>query len=77
MTCSLNSAQLRAKEDPGDLAPLIQAWRYGTQIVNYSGPVGYQNTQGPYFKFGKYRELSPEKIVVHYSNIKINDEKWP
>lgn len=48
----------------------LDAWRDGEQIVHYSGPLGYINTQGPYFKFGIYREPAAETLVVHYKNLR-------
>jgi Polysaccharide lyase len=48
---------------------LLQAWRDGQQIVDYSGPLGYINQQGPYFKFGIYRQPAPETIIVHYYDL--------
>lgn len=48
----------------------VDAWRDGVRIVRYSGPVGYINSQGPYFKFGIYREPAAETLVVHYGNLR-------
>jgi hypothetical protein len=51
----------------------LDAWRDGQQIVHYSGPLGYINAQGPYFKFGFYREPAAETVVVHYRNLRFGD----
>jgi hypothetical protein len=51
----------------------LDAWRDGIQIVHYSGPIGYINRNGPYFKFGIYREPAPETLVVHYKNLRFGD----
>jgi hypothetical protein len=51
----------------------LDAWRDGVQIVHYSGPVGYIDAQGPYFKFGIYREPAPETLVVHYKNLRFGE----
>jgi hypothetical protein len=48
---------------------LLQAWRDGIQIVDYSGALGYGGTVGPWWKFGIYRNPSPETLVVQYSNV--------
>jgi hypothetical protein len=46
-------------------------WRDGIEIVKYADTLGYADTVGPYFKFGIYRDPSPETLVVHYKNLKI------
>jgi len=51
----------------------LDAWRDGIQIVHYSGPVGYINQNGPYFKFGIYREPAAETLAVHYKNLRFGD----
>jgi hypothetical protein len=51
----------------------LDAWRDGKQIVHYLGPVGYINQNGPYFKFGIYREPATETLVVHYKNLRFGD----
>ncbi|MFI1302034.1 polysaccharide lyase [Streptomyces sioyaensis] len=33
---------------------LVQLWKGGQQVVNYTGPDEYNNKQGPYFKIGIY-----------------------
>lgn len=34
--------------------PFLKVWRDGQQVVNYTGPVGYNSTQLPYAKVGFY-----------------------
>ena len=51
----------------------LDAWRDGKQIVHYSGPVGYINQNGPYFKFGIYRDPAAETLVVHYKDLRFGD----
>lgn len=51
----------------------LDAWRDGTQIVHYRGPVGYSNQSGPYFKFGIYREPAAETLAVHYMNLRFGN----
>jgi hypothetical protein len=50
---------------------LLQAWRDGRQIVDYHGPLGYVGRQGPYFKFGIYREPAPEALAANFYDLKI------
>jgi hypothetical protein len=52
----------------------LDAWRDGLQIVHYSGPLGYINAEGPYFKFGIYREPAAETLIVHYRNLRFGDD---
>jgi hypothetical protein len=52
----------------------LDVWRDGQQIVHYSGPLGYINANGPYFKFGIYREPAAETLVVHYRSLRFGDE---
>jgi Polysaccharide lyase len=49
----------------------LACWRDGVQIVKYQGPFGYTDSVGPYFKFGIYRDPSPETLIVQYKNLKI------
>ncbi len=49
----------------------VQVWRDGKEIANFNGPVGYVSYTGPYWKFGIYREPSPETFTVHYYDIKL------
>ena len=46
-------------------------WRDGVEIVKYAGALGYADTVGPYFKFGIYRDPSPETLIVQYKSLKI------
>jgi hypothetical protein len=39
--------------------------------VKYAGTLGYADTVGPYFKFGIYRDPSPETLIVQYKSLKI------
>lgn len=51
----------------------VGIWWNGTKIVNYEGPVGYNDDFGPYFKFGIYRDATPETYQVYFSEVKISD----
>jgi hypothetical protein len=59
--------KIAVKFDPfGD--GTLDVWRDGVQLVNYDGPLGYNDEIGPYWKHGVYREASPETIAVNYIN---------
>ena len=47
----------------------LKVWRDGEQIVDYAGPLGYDN--GVYWKQGIYRSASAEVIAVTYRNLVI------
>jgi len=44
----------------------VNVWLNGKQIVSYTGPVGYNDKEGPYFKFGIYRNDIEETYTVYY-----------
>ena len=46
----------------------VRAWMNGKQIVDYNGPVGYDDKEGPYFKFGLYRDDVPETYVAYFDD---------
>lgn len=50
---------------------LCRVWRDGVQIVNYSGPLGYNDQTGPYMKMGIYRDQAAETIAVQYDTFEI------
>jgi Polysaccharide lyase/K319L-like, PKD domain/Secretion system C-terminal sorting domain len=56
---------------------LVQIWRNGAEVVNYSGPLGYDNSGYPYVKFGIYKwpwSSGPSEVssrVAYYDDIKI------
>lgn len=47
---------------------MLDVWRDGVQLVDYTGPLGYNDQIGPYWKHGVYRAPSNETIAVNYSN---------
>jgi hypothetical protein len=62
--------KITMKFDPfGD--GMLDVWRDGVQLVNYDGPLGYNDEIGPYWKQGVYREASPETIAVNYSDFSL------
>ncbi|AFY02373.1 polysaccharide lyase [Bdellovibrio bacteriovorus] len=47
----------------------VQIWRNGKMIVDYRGPIGYNDDKGPYFKMGVYcRETPVEPLVAYHDN---------
>lgn len=52
----------------------VQVFRNGVLIVDYTGPFGYNNANGPSPQFGIYRGTSSETTVVYYSAISIGYE---
>jgi hypothetical protein len=62
-------AQLRV--DPAG-SGFVKVWRDGAQIVNYSGPLGYVDAAGPYWKFGIYRAATSGTMVVRYANVEVS-----
>lgn len=43
----------------------------GVQIVDYSGPLGYNDAIGAYAQFGVYREQSPEAFAAQFRNLSL------
>lgn len=41
-------------------------WIDGHQVVDYTGPIGYNDVRGPYFKSGIYRDSVPEAHIVYF-----------
>jgi Ca2+-binding RTX toxin-like protein len=52
---------------------ILDIWRDGDQLVNYRGPLGYNDKIGPYWKHGVYREASRESIAVNYSDFSLKE----
>lgn len=46
---------------------ILQVWKDGKQVVNYHGPIGFNDAQAPYFKMGLYKgwtdRVTPAGIV--------------
>jgi len=49
----------------------VNVWWNGRQVVHYSGPVGYNDDFGPYFKFGLYRGDSAQTYVAYFRNVRL------
>jgi len=49
----------------------VNVWWNSDPIVAYSGPVGYNDDFGPYFKFGMYRDDTKKTYVVYFNNVRM------
>jgi hypothetical protein len=48
----------------------VEVWHNGERILNYRGPVGYNDDIGPTFKFGLYRDESNSTQVIYFDRIR-------
>ena len=44
----------------------VDMWLDGNKLIEYKGPVGYNDKDGPYFKYGIYRDDVPEAYVIYF-----------
>lgn len=63
---------VRLRLAPSGGGRLIVA-RDGRELVNYSGPLGYNDALGPYWKLGIYRSTSPEPMVVEFRRFSLTE----
>jgi len=49
----------------------LDVWRDGVQLVDYNGPLAYNDKVGPYLKQGVYRETSPEAFAVQIRDMNV------
>src|SRR5690606_30937786 len=49
----------------------LDVWRDGVQLVDYNGPLAYNDKVGPYLKQGVYRETASEAFAVQIRNVQI------
>jgi len=61
---------MQVKFDPSG-GGMLNVFKDGVQIVNYTGPLGYNDAVGPYWKEGIYRGPSPNPIAVDYKGLDI------
>ncbi len=45
---------------------LVECWLDGRRIIDYAGPVGYNDDKGPYFKFGLYPHAGDKPFVIYH-----------
>jgi hypothetical protein len=45
---------------------LVECWLDGKQIIAYKGPVGYNDDNGPYFKFGLYHHDGISPFIIYH-----------
>jgi hypothetical protein len=56
---------IHVRWSPGDDG-WLRVWIDGDEVVDYQGPIGYRDLLGPYFKFGLYRDPTPESVVIYH-----------
>jgi hypothetical protein len=44
----------------------VRAWRDHTQVIDYEGPIGYNDFLGVWFKWGIYRDDHPATQVIYH-----------
>ena len=49
----------------------VEMWWNGDQVIGYKGPVGYNDDEGPFFKYGIYRDDVPETYVMYFDEFRI------
>jgi hypothetical protein len=49
----------------------LQVFRDGRQLVDYRGPLGFDDIIGPYWKEGVYRESAKEPFAANFRNLSI------
>lgn len=61
---------IRVKFGPGGDG-FLQVFRDGQQLVDYRGPLGFDDIVGPYWKEGVYREAAREPFAANFRNLSI------
>ena len=51
----------------------VNVWWNGRQIVEYRGPVGYDEALAPQFKFGLYRDATEKTYVAFFTRVKFGN----
>lgn len=63
--------RIQVRFDPGQ-GGLLKLWRDGRQLVDYRGPIGFEDLVGPYLKLGVYRDTGPrERFVVRFRDVRM------
>ncbi len=52
---------------------LVNVWWDGRQIVEYRGPVGYDQPFAPKLKFGLYRDATESTYIAYFDRVLIGD----
>jgi hypothetical protein len=55
---------------------VLDLWRDGVQLVDYSGPIGYNDEIAPHWKQGVYRLEAPETIAINYKDFTLVEGLW-
>lgn len=50
----------------------LDVWRDNKQIVNFRGPLGFNDPKGGYWKAGIYRAPAPETMVARYRGMTVS-----
>jgi hypothetical protein len=48
----------------------VNIWWNGRKIVEYRGPVGYDEATGPFLKFGLYHDATDKTYVAYFNQVK-------
>jgi hypothetical protein len=52
----------------------VEMWLDGKKLTDYKGPVGYNDNQGPYFKYGLYiRPKVTERYIVYFDEFRMGN----
>lgn len=51
---------------------LLQAWMDGQVMFDAAIPMGYNDVNGPYMKYGIYRATNPASLAVQFANLEIS-----
>lgn len=51
----------------------VNIWWNGEQIVGYKGPVGYNESVAPEFRFGLYRDAAVSTYIAYFNGVKTGD----
>ena len=63
--------RIRVRFDPHGQG-MLKVWRDRQPIVDYRGPIGFNDLRGPYFKEGVYRAPAAEPFAVRFRGLKID-----
>lgn len=55
----------------------MQAWRNGVEVFNAPIMLGYNDTVGPYFKYGVYRQEAAATTIATYADVTVSSTPLP